>query len=296
MWDIATIAAVEALVEQHFHERDSRGYTDKSSLANLAEKCRQSGYVAKKCKEPGCRGGLNETGEFCTACHGTGWQTKRVSNNPHQSRVCPSCKGCMYELPPKGSDARLEFLKHGPWESVVRIVGAPKCKRCDGTGAVPNFEVQPKTNGEFGRNNLDALDAADDSAVVADVMRAFQRKDPDGERVLMLLFGAGGALRASYLGKQYGREIALWKLTHSGRVLVSDELARDSTLSFDRALLAASQRVNDTVRALANLADNEAKILKQRAMHGLWLVDEETGGHLGKEAHRRIGNKALPVR
>ncbi|MBK9949850.1 MAG: hypothetical protein IPP12_22210 [Nitrospira sp.] len=56
------------------------------------------------------------------------------------------------------------------------------------------------------------------------MMHAFQRGDPDGEHVLMLLFGAGGALRASYLGKQYGREIALWKLTQSGRVLVGDEV------------------------------------------------------------------------
>jgi hypothetical protein len=291
MWDIATIAAVEVLVEQHYYERDSHGYTDKSSLANLAEKCRQSGYVAKKCKEPGCKGGLHETGEFCTACRGSGYQSKRVSNNPNQSHTCPACKGSMYDLP-RDKDERMELLKHGPWEAVTRITGAPKCKRCNGAGAIPNFEVQPKTNGEFGRASLDATDAADKSTVVGDTMRLFQRKDPEGEHVLMLLFGAGGALRASYLGQQYGREIALWKLTRAGGLLVQDELARDSTLSFDRALLAASQRVNDTVRALANLADNEAKILKQRAMHGLWAVDEETGGHLGKEAHRRIDRRS----
>lgn len=291
MWDIATIAAVEALVEQHFHERDSRGYTDKSSLANLAEKCKQSGYVAKKCKAPGCKAGLHETGEFCGSCRGTGWSSQKVENNANQSRTCPACKGSMRELP-RNKDARLALLSHGPWEAVSRITGAPKCKRCNGMGAIPNFEVQPKTNGVFGRASNDAADAADQNAVVADVMRAFRKSDPDGEHVLMLLFGAGGALRASYLGKQYGREIALWKLTRAGAMLVGDELARDSTLSFDRALLAASQRVNDTVRALANLADNEAKTLKQRAMHGLWAVDEETGGHLGKEAHRRIDRRS----
>lgn len=291
MWDIATIAAVESLIEQHYHERDSRGYTDKSALANLAEKCRQSGYVAKKCKEPGCKGGLHETGEFCTACRGTGWQSKRVSNNPNQNRTCPDCKGSMYELP-KDKDARAALLKHGPWEAVVRITGAPKCRKCEGTGWVPNFEVQPKTSGVFGNPNAEAADVGDDSAVVAEVMRLYQRRSPDGEHVLMLLFGAGGALRASYLGQQYGREIALWKLTHAGGMLVKEELARDGTLSFDRALLAASQRINDTVRALANLADTEAKTLKQEAMHGLWAVDEETGGHLGKEAYRRIDRRS----
>lgn len=292
MWDIATIAAVEALIEQHYHERDSRGYTDKSSLANLAEKCRQSGYVAERCKEPGCKGGLHETGEFCVACRGTGFKSRKVSNSHNQTRVCPACKGCMYELPPKNSEARREFLKHGPWESVVRVTGAPKCRRCDGTGVVWEFEVQPKTTGVFGNPNAEAADIADKNAVVADVMRHYQRRSPEGEHVLMLLFGAGGALRASYLGQQYGREIALWKLTRSGNVLVRDELARDGTLSFDRALLAASQRINDTVRALANLADTEAKTLKREAMNGLWAVDEETGGHLGKEAHRRIDRRS----
>jgi hypothetical protein len=290
MWDVITIAAVESLIEQHYHEKESRGYTDKSALANLADKCRQSGYVAKKCKEPGCKGGLHETGEFCVACRGTGWSTQRVSNNPNQNRTCPACKGCMYELP-KG-EARQAYLKHGPWEAIVKVVGAPPCKRCEGAGYIPNFEVQPKTSGLFGSTNTDASDAADQSAVVADVMRLFQQRDKAGERVLMMLFGAGGALRASYLGKQYGREIALWKLTGAGATLVREELARDSTLSFDRALLAASQRVNDTVRALANIADNEAKALKQQAMHGLWLVDEETGGHLGKEAHRRMDRRS----
>ncbi len=291
MWDVATTAAVEATIEQHYHERESRGYTDKSALANLAEKCRQSGYVAKKCKEPGCKGGLHETGEFCTKCRGTGWESRRVGNNPNQSRTCPDCKGCMYELP-RDPEARAALFKHGPWEAVTRITGAPKCTRCDGNGWIPVFEVQPKTTGVFGKPNTDASDATDQSAVVADVMRIFQQRDKAGEHVLMLLFGAGGALRSSYLGKQYGREIALWKLTQSGAVLVREELNRDATLSFDRALLAASQRVNETVRALANLADNEAKILKQQAMHGLWTVDNELGGHLQKEAHRRMDRRS----
>lgn len=291
MWDVATIAAVEALIELHFYERDSRGYTDKSALANLAEKCKQSGYIAKRCKELGCRGGMHETGEYCTSCRGTGWQTQKVNDNPHQTRTCPACKGSMHELP-RDAEARAALFKHGPWERVTRLTGAPKCRRCNGSGAIDNFEVQPKTNGVFGTPKTDAAEVADPNAVVSEVMRLYQHRDPQGERILMLLFGAGGALRASYLGKQYGREIALWKLTKAGALIVKEEIERDSTLAFDRALLAASQRVNDTIRALANLADNEAKQLKHQAMYGLWVVDQENGGHLQAEAHRRINRRS----
>jgi len=288
MWDIVTQSSVEALIEQHYHERESHGYTDKSSLANLAEKCLQSGYVARKCDGIGCRAGLHETGEYCQKCHGTGWMTKKVKTSHIQSRTCPACKGSARELP-RDREACAALFKHGRWEAVTRIE-APPCKRCKGTGHVPNFEVQPKTTQVFGVPQLE--DLADKSSTVAEVMRQYQRRDAEGEHVLMLLFGAGGALRTSYLGKQYGREIALWKLTQSGSVIVRDELARDATLSFDRALVVASQRVNDTIRALASLADSEAKELKRVAMHGLWQLDEETGGHLSKEAHRRINRRS----
>lgn len=291
MWDIVTQSSVEALIEQHYHERDSHGYTDKSSLANLAEKCLQSGYVARKCDGIGCRGGLHETGEFCQKCRGTGWMSKKVKTSHIQSRTCPACKGSMYELP-RDKEARAALLKHGPWEAVVRLSGAPTCSKCDGKGWVPNFEVQPKTAGVFGNPNAEAAEVADKSATVAEVMRQYQRRNPEGEHVLMLLFGAGGALRMSYLGKQYGREIALWKMTRSGTLIIRDEVERDATLSFDKALVIASQRVNDTIRALASLADSEAKELKRVAMYGLWQLDEETGGHLSKEAHRRIDRRS----
>lgn len=284
-WSHDLIPEVEGILEQHYYQRDNGAYQHKSSTAAVADKCYQSGYRSRKCRDPGCNNGEHSITGRCSRCNGTGREQAKVPVVHFAMKACPKCKGTAVEMPKR--DELLSRLEHLDGDYRVMRIDPKKwpCLACEGNGYVENYGVHPKPAQIFGSPVDSSVGLEDENLRLTECLSTLQQMDPDAEIHLLMLYGAGRAMETTPIGQQFGREVVLWQFTPYGAELLELGRRGNPALKTEQALLnISSQACDDTISALVSNAHVYAQALRFRALHKLFVADSKTGGHIKQQA------------
>lgn len=305
-WPPHLVIVVESILERHYAERaDRNSGRCKSATDAVAQKCQSAGYTSYKCPAKGCKNGIYwgtdsqwGKGTECVTCQGVGYLHKKQNKVHEQTKRCKRCLGGGRAIPSTENalvNAVMEW--DGP---VMNLAKFPPCKPCNGRGYTYNFDVNPEPEMVFGAPQAADTSHKEGNLEALAVMQHLQRIDPQAESCIRLTLGEFAGLKTRLgehrkknaalveLAQVIGYELMLWPLTEYGQQLVERERVYSPHVTPHVAVLVAMQRVNKTpdslTSQLADMARLSASAMRMRALAKLYIADQQTGGHLMRQA------------